>query len=168
MKIKNIDADSEIWVTYREWLTDYVKTEKHKYFEVTNDIGIVEVHRVNPDTGKLEFRILIDKDRYYKNPSALGQGIYIKPLSYEYYDKNLIINKPKSHSFLNFLKRPFTIKKRPNKNNINDNKSILSKFWSLISENQLISGLILLFIGLEIKYNTVSNFLSNIFSNISF
>jgi hypothetical protein len=84
-------------------------------------------------------------------------------LSFEYYDKNLVLLKSDKTNLIKENK----INKKPTNINENPIKSFVSKFWNLISNNALISGLIILFVGFEIQYKFVSNLIIRFYNYLS-
>ena len=84
-------------------------------------------------------------------------------MSFEYYDKNLVLLKSDKTNLIKENK----INKKPTNINENPIKSFVSKFWNLISNNALISGLIILFVGFEIQYKFVSNLIIRFYNYLS-
>lgn len=160
MQIKNKKTEVPYSITYREWRTEYIQKNKHIHFDVINYNGVVELHVIDKETGELKFSQVIDKKEAENNVRQFSTTQYIKPLSFEYYDKNLV---PLKSDRTNLIKEkhisnaPINIKAKPI-------KSFISKSWNLISNNALISGLIILFIGFEVQYSFVSNFIIRIYN----
>ncbi|WP_223033636.1 hypothetical protein [Hanstruepera marina] len=134
MQIKNKKADKPYSVTYRVWRTEYLANDKHKHFEILNYNNVVELHVIDKITGELKFSQVIDKNEAENNVRQFSTTQYIKPLSFEYYDKNLIPIKKTDYSGLSFFKRIKAKIQQIISPKTNPNAIPFSRFekWSLI------------------------------------
>ena len=163
MRIKNKKTNIPYSITYREWRTEYVQKNKYIHFDIVNYDDVVELHVIDKETGELKFNQILDKKEAENNVRQFSTTQYIKPLSFEYYDKNLVLLKSDKTNLIKENK----INKKPTNINENPIKSFVSKFWNLISNNALISGLIILFVGFEIQYKFVSNLIIRFYNYLS-
>jgi|GEM_PF-2094267 len=93
MIIKHKIAQEPFPVTYSEWFHDYLKTGKFKNFTVASPSGVVELHKINPETGEMTFNMLMDKDASEKTRLIKPRMFHIRKLEYVFYDKNLVPNQ---------------------------------------------------------------------------
>lgn len=144
MQIKNKKSDKPYSVTYREWRTEYLANNKHHHFEILNYDQVVELHVIDKVTGELKFNQVIDKTEADNNIRQFSTTQYIKPLSFEYYDKNLIPLKKANQKNAHFLKRIWN--NRPKLKTIYESiiNSNISKLTSNIVTGVIIGILILI------------------------
>lgn len=93
MIIMHNEAREHFTITYAEWFKDYLKTGKYKNFTVTNPKDVVQLHRINQDTGEMVFSMLMDKKIAEQTQRKDPRKFHIKPLEYKMYDKNLVPNE---------------------------------------------------------------------------
>ena len=105
MRIKNKKTNIPYSLTYREWRTEYIQKNKYIHFDIVNYNDVVELHVIDKETGELKFNQILDKKEAENNVRKNSTTQYIKPLSFEYYDKNLVYFKVYNYSGLSFFKR---------------------------------------------------------------
>jgi hypothetical protein len=151
MRIKHIHGDLEFELTFREWRTKYLNSDKYKNYEIVNLNNVVELHVVDEETGVMRFSQVIDKKEAENNVRQFSKTQYIKPLSYKYCDENLM-SKKNDYSGLSFFTR---LKKALNsiptlkdikQKIINSTTSKLLGKFIFISLVTIISGLLILLI----------------------
>lgn len=123
MQIKNKKTEVPYSITYREWRTEYIEKNKHIHFDIINYNNVVELHVIDKESGELKFSQILDKKEAENNATQFSTTQYTKPLSFEYYDKNLVPLKFNDYSNLSFFKRILkrikqTIKPKKNPNKI--------------------------------------------------
>jgi hypothetical protein len=107
MTIKHNEAQELFGVTYRKWLNDYLKTERHKNYTVTHAMHVFELHQIDPITGDMKFSQLMDEKEANQTKRQDPKKFHIKKLEYKYYDRNLAYNEDYFRLYPNSSLRPY-------------------------------------------------------------
>ena len=147
MIIHHKQNDHLITLSYAEWLKDYIRTDKYVNYVVHDPSGVVELHKVDENTGEFKFNMLVDD--YLGKQFVSREPIRFKtePLSGSFSDEYLKAVSPnKKGHFLNFFRIPSKIKTQATPK-MKDGKSKSTRWISSISNNRLFVGIILLILG---------------------
>ncbi|RIV50894.1 hypothetical protein D2V93_08465 [Flagellimonas taeanensis] len=93
MIIIHNEAKENFHVSYSEWFRDYVKTGTFKNYTVTHPRDVVELHKINPDTGEMVFNTLMDKKEAENTKRIEPRKYHVRNLEFKFYDRNLVFNK---------------------------------------------------------------------------
>lgn len=89
MKIKHIETDNIISLTYKDWYDNYIKKGIYKNFEVVDYSGVVEL-QILQENGKMR-KQPFDSSAAKSSQRQFSDKIFIqKKLSFETYDKWLV------------------------------------------------------------------------------
>ncbi len=95
MKIKHREAGIEYTITGYDWRINYLNSEKHKQFEIISYDGLVEVHSINEVTGESNFSHVSDIKDAQTNTRNHPKKIYMRPLEFKHYNKQLLLYSKK-------------------------------------------------------------------------
>ena len=137
MRIKHKDNSYEYEITYRDWRTNYLSSEKYLNYEIINLKNVVELHVIKED-GISRFSQLIDEKEADNNIRQFPNQQFKKDINLENYDKYL---KPINSHLPRLKSTWYNLPKLKKMIESAINSKISKELWIII--RTIIAGLIL-------------------------